>query len=168
MIKTNPDHEEIAQFIVKTIADDETHAVKQTWFRQRFTNPYRLHEYDLALKILKDFDVIQHNHNDRLTPGNLFYTYKSLKALYKPKIDWKFWIATIIAIFGVGTAFYFSYTDRQKSNTIDELERTKKELLTIGDSLQNRVIYLDSLSKVKVDTVDKTTTSRTDSSFNKK
>jgi hypothetical protein len=49
--------------------------------RKYFTNPYKLHEYDLVLKILKDFEVIQHNRIDRLIIGKAFYTYKNLKVL---------------------------------------------------------------------------------------
>lgn len=156
MIDIKSDHEEIAKYIVRAIADDGTHAVSQHALRQHFANPYRLHEYDFALKLLKDFDVIRHNDNGRLTPGNLFYTYTNLKGLYKPRIDWKFYIATLIAVFGTASAFYFSYTDQQKSTTIRELEKANSDVKAENDSLVKRLNYFEDIRTQKL--VDKTDT----------
>jgi hypothetical protein len=81
MIAITAEHEQIAKYILTQIRDSKGHSVSQQEMRRYFTNPYKLHEYDLALKLLKDFEVILHNRTDRLLIAKNFYTYKSLKDL---------------------------------------------------------------------------------------
>jgi hypothetical protein len=81
MILLTDEHERISKYILTQIRNIQGHSVSQQEMRKYFTNPYKLHEYDLVLKILKDFEVIQHNRIDRLIIGKAFYTYKNLKVL---------------------------------------------------------------------------------------
>ena len=69
----------------------------------------------------------------------------SQKVIVEHKTLWYDWVFRAATIFGIGTTFYFSYSDNENERKVHELAGQHNQQLLVLDSLTKAVLYRDSL-----------------------